>query len=131
MKYLDYYYLVLLRINDFLYGKDKLFYYVPGIIQMTFLANTFSLLLFIIPHIVVQSVFWIIFIIIGIVLYFILDAIYNKKRRDRLREEYEDESDAHWRRGVNMVILYEVFSFAFLAFAIWIFWKSNNKPPPF
>jgi hypothetical protein len=48
----------------------------------------------------------------------IMGMIYNKKRREILREKYKDESCESRRRGVAWVWFYEILSIAFLVFAL-------------
>jgi magnesium-transporting ATPase (P-type) len=127
-KILDYYYLVVLRYFDFISKKDALAFRVTGVVALTFSINLFSLAILIVPQIL-GNFLWItsiIFFIIVMTFSFGLDIIYNKERREKLRKEYEDESDEHWRRGVNRVILYEVLSIVFLVFAFWVFGKFHT-----
>lgn len=51
-------------------------------------------------------------------IYIILNIIYTTRRRDRLWEEYEDESRDLRQLGVFRVVTYELLSLAFL---IWMF----------
>jgi len=119
IKLLDYYYLVLLRYMDCIYGKDKSSYKVPGIVAFTLSLNLFSFAMLINSHFIDIEYFWIpigILILITIV----IDVIYNKKRRARLREQYKDESSTSRQRGVVFVVLYAILSIAFLILAIWM-----------
>jgi uncharacterized membrane protein YbhN (UPF0104 family) len=50
---------------------------------------------------------------------------YNKKRKEKLIEEYKDESDESRKRGMVKLIIYEVLSVVFLICVIWIFVKSK------
>jgi len=129
-KLLDNYYLAVLRLFDFMYGKDVLFYRATGVVQMTLMFNLLSIVILIAPR-MFKNYLWefmfIIIIIIGIPNYYILDRIYNKKRRESLREQYEDERDEDHRRRLNLAALYFVSSIAFLIFVIWISWKINSK----
>ena len=129
MKLLDNYYLAILRLFDFMYGKDIIFYRATGIASFIPEMNLFSIVILIVPQILINYLweFTFIFIFIGIVNYYIFDRIYNSKRRERLREQYKDESEEDRRRRANWVILYIVFSVAFLIFAVWISWKMNGK----
>ena len=128
MKLLDNYYLAVLRLFDFFYGTDKLFYRATGVVQITLMFNLLSIVILIVPRMFKDYLweFMFIFIIIGIPNYYILDRIYNKKRRESLREQYKDESDEDHRRRLNLVILYAIFSVAFLIFAVWISVKINS-----
>jgi heme/copper-type cytochrome/quinol oxidase subunit 2 len=84
----------------------------------TFAVNLFSLVVLFNHHILEQGAFWIAFFAIGLVIMTALDIIYNKKRRERIRQEYKRESRKSRRCGVFWVVGYEILSFAFL---IWIF----------
>lgn len=125
MKIFDYYYLVLLRYIDCIYGKDKLSYYVPGIAGFTLTVNLFSFAIIINRHIIDNGYFWIIIGIVGVLIIIALDTIYNKKRRDRVREQYRNESRESRQRGVVMVVLYEILSVAFLIFIVVMFVKPH------
>ena len=129
MKLLDNYYLAVLRLFDYMYGKDIIFYRAIGVVSFTVDFNLFSIVILIAPRIFKDYLweFIFIFIILGIINYYILDRIYNKKRRESLRQQYEDESEDNRRRRVTWVVLYIIFSIAFLIFAVWISWKINSK----
>jgi len=129
MKLLDNYYLAVLRLFDFFYGTDKLFYRATGVVQITLMFNLLSIVILIVPRMFKDYLWEFMFIvfIIGNVIYSILNRIYNKKRRESLREQYKDESEEDRQRRVTWVVLYIVFSVAFLIFAVWISGKINNK----
>jgi Na+/H+ antiporter NhaD/arsenite permease-like protein len=112
-----------------MYGEDVIFYRAIGIVNFTLMFNLFSIVILIVPQILVDYLweFAFIDIVFGIVSYYILDRIYNKKRRESLREQYKDESEEERQRRVTWVILYAIFSVAFLIFAVWISWKINSK----
>ena len=118
MKVLDYYYLVLLRWYDNMFKKDRLSYRVTGIVAFTFVINLISLIILFNYHILDYIIFWISYVISGWVIYAILDIIYNKKRRERLREQYKEESDESRQRGVILIVLYEIGSVTFLILTI-------------
>ena len=115
IKILDYYYLVLLRHYD-LY-TDAWSYRASGIMSLTLTVNVFSFITLFNAHILDNIYFWISIVIFCIFLFIIIDMIYNKKRREMLREKYEDESVQSRQWGVVKVILYEVLSVVFLIFA--------------
>ena len=129
MKLLDNYFLAVLRLFDFMYGKDIIFYRATGVVSYTIDINLFSIVILIAPRIFKEYLweFIFIFICIGIVNYYIFDRIYNKKRRESLREQYKDESEEDRQRRVIWVVLYAIFSVAFLIFAVWLSWKINSK----
>ena len=121
-KLLDNYYLMILRLFDSSYGKDMLFYRATGLASLIPMFNLLSIVILIAPQKLNDYFleFMLIFIIIGIVIYYIFDRIYNSKRRESLREQYKDESEEDRRRRVIWVVLYIVFSFAFIIFAFWM-----------
>ena len=131
MKLLDYYYLVILRLFDYMYGKDKLSYRVTGPVTMPFMMNIASLTILFVPHIIVHFLYWIILAGISIVMMIVLDIVYNKECREKLREQYKDENeeDRLWR--ITLFVLYIIFTVGFFIFAFWIFWKTHGKPPAF
>ena len=112
IKVLDYYYLVLMR------GFGKLYYRATGLMAFTFGINLFSLAILFYHHFLDEKVFWICFIVFGLVIYSILNVMYNKKRRERIREQYKNENDESRIRGVVIVILYEILSIAFLIWTV-------------
>ena len=129
MKLLDNYYLAVLRLFDFMYGKDILCYRTTGAATFPLICNFFSIAILVASPIVKDYLWEFMFIVFIIwnVIYSILSRIYNKKRRESLREQYEDESDEDHRRRLNLVVLYFVLSIAFLIFAVWLSWKINVK----
>jgi archaellum biogenesis protein FlaJ (TadC family) len=129
MKLLDNYYLAVLRLFDFMYGKDIIFYRATGVVSFTIDFNFLSIVILIAPRIFKQYLWEFMFIvfIFGIASYYILDRIYNKKRRESLREQYKDESEEDRQRRATWVILYVIFSVVFLIFAVWISWRINSK----
>ena len=114
IKLLDYYYLVLIRGFS-----DRLDYRATGLMAFTFVINLFSLAILIDHRILDKDIFWICWVISGWVVYAILNIIYNKKRRERIKEKYKNESSDSRYHGVVKVVLYEILSVAFLIFAIW------------
>ena len=83
IKILDYYYFVLLR------GFGEVSYYnAIGFMVLTFIINIFSFVILFNHRIIDQNAFWISIFIIWPITYLVLIAIYNKKRRDRIREKY-------------------------------------------
>ena len=117
MKIFDYYYLVMLRYNDCIHGKEKLSYYVPGYVGFTLTINIFSFALLINPSLIGNNYFWITIGIISALTIIVIDVIYNKKHRARIREQHKNESRASRQRGIFIVALYEILSIAFL---VWI-----------
>lgn len=119
-KIFEYYFLVLLRGYDNLFTKDKLYYRVTGLIGVTFGINLFSLLVLFGRNLLFRYTLWVClgFAILDILIMMILDIIYNKKRRESLREEYKNESYDSRKRGVVKVVVYEILSVLFL---IWTF----------
>ena len=115
VKILDYYFLTLSRLYCY-----KLDYRATWIMVLTFMLNIFSLIVLFNFHILDQVAFWIGNFVFWIVIYFILEKIYTKKRRERIKEKYKEENDDYQDRVVAMVIWYEVLSVAFLIFAIWL-----------
>ena len=115
---LNYYYLVLLRHYDNLYKKDRLSYKVPFIMSLTLTTNIISFITLINHHILESYLFWISIVAVNILIGSIIDVIYNKKRRDRIREKYKEESYESRRLGVVKVVLYEILSIAFLIFSV-------------
>jgi uncharacterized membrane protein len=112
-----------------MYGKDMFTYRDTDVATIPLIFNFFSIVILVAPKIL-KNYLWefiFIFIFIGIVNYYLFDRIYNKKRRESLREQYEDESEEERQRRVTWVILYAIFSVAFLIFAVWISWKINSK----
>ena len=112
-----------------MYGKDVLCYRTTGAATFPLICNFFSIAILIASPILKDYLWEFMFIvfIIGNVIYSILNRIYNKKRRESLREQYKDESEEDRQRRVTWVVLYIVFSDAFLIFAVWISGKINNK----
>ena len=122
MKLLDYYYLVILRLFDYMYGKDKLSYRVTGPVTIPWFANIASLTILLAPHIVGHFLYWMILTGVSIVMMIVLDIVYNKERKEKLREQYKDENEEDRQRRTTLVVLYIVFSIALLIFAFWIRW---------
>jgi magnesium-transporting ATPase (P-type) len=122
-KIFDRYYLILMRGLENIYGEGRFFYFnITDIIALSLTLNTASLLILLMRGVLERHYLWFL-IAFGVLWYVtmtVLDVIYNKKRREKLREEYEDESDESRRRGVAWVVAYEVFTVALLVFAIWI-----------
>lgn len=58
-------------------------------------------------------------LIVCVILTFVLDAVYNDERRNKLWAEHENDSADIRHRRVAGVVIYTVFTFAFLIFAIW------------
>jgi len=123
IKLLDYYYLVWLRHFDHFYKKDRLSYSVPGIIACILTINLFSLIVLFNHRIIEQNAFLISIGIISIIIYLVVDIRYNKKRRERLRQEYRRESRVSRQRGVRWVVAYVVLSIVFLILVISIIAK--------
>jgi hypothetical protein len=120
IKLLDYYYLVLLRYFDHLFGKDKVSYHVPGIVGFTLTVNLFSFTLLINHYLIDNNCFWLTIGIIGALIIIAIDLIYNKKRRERIRQEYRRESRESRRRGVLWVVVYGILSFTLLVGTIFL-----------
>ena len=120
IKFLDYYYLVLLRFNECIYESDRFYSYASSTVGFTLTLNLFSFAVLINRRFIDNGYFWITIGIIGILGIIAIDIIYNKKRRARLREQYKDESSASRQRGVVFVVLYAILSIIFLILAIWI-----------
>lgn len=118
IKVFDYYFLVLLRHFDNWYGKDKLSYYIPGIITLALSANLFAIGILFNCRIVEQSIYWITLVIIGVIFYIWLCLKYNKKRRTWIREQYKDESSESRKRGETKIIIYIILT---IVFFIWTF----------
>lgn len=95
-------------------------YHVTGIMSMTLTMNVFSIFILFNRHTFFQYGIWILIglITVNIFTTSMLDAIYNKKRREKLRKEYEDESLESRRLGMARVWFYEIFSIAFLIWSI-------------
>jgi len=110
IKLLDYYYLVLLRG----FGRIS----VTTLIGFTVVVNLFSFAILLDNHLLEKNIILISIFIFGFVIMSVLDIIYNKNRRERLIEQYKDESPESRQRGVVKVIAYEVLSLAFLIFAL-------------
>ncbi|MDR1679835.1 MAG: hypothetical protein LBR81_08685 [Prevotellaceae bacterium] len=118
-KILDYYYLVLLRWNDYTTSiEDRLSYYVPNFMSFTIILNLFSLSVLFNNSIVGNGIFWITLFIVYIAIYLMIDIIYNKKRREELREKYKDESAESRKLGVVKVVLYELVSIGFVILSV-------------
>ena len=118
IKVLDYHYLVLLRHYDNWYKKDSLSYKVPFIMSLTLTVNISSFAILFNNHILDYFNIWMIFCIICILIDVAIDKVYNKKRREMIREKYKDESPESRQLGVVKVVIYEVLSFAFLILSI-------------
>jgi Na+/H+ antiporter NhaD/arsenite permease-like protein len=129
MKLLDNYFLAVLRLFDFMYGKDMFPYRDTDFATIPLIFNFFSIVILLVPQILINYLWEFMFIVFitAIVIYSILNRIYNKKRRESLREQYEDESEEDRQRRVTWVVLYVVLSVAFLIFAVWLSWKINSK----
>jgi magnesium-transporting ATPase (P-type) len=103
---LDRYYLVIMRGFESLQDRF-LYFHIAGLMAMSFAINIVSLCLLF--SLYVHSLwFWVVFSVIVITLMEIIDRIYNKRRRDELREKYEDEEIKSRRQGVAWVVIYEV-----------------------
>jgi hypothetical protein len=65
---LDNYYLAVLRLFDFMYGKDILFYRATGVVSYTLMFNLFSIVILTVPRILKYYLweFTFIYIIIGV-----------------------------------------------------------------
>lgn len=121
IKIVDYYYLVLIRWFSY-----KLDYSATGLMAFTFMINLFSLVIPFVPDNVETFPFGLGFVVAMMILSIIvLDIIYNKKRRERIRKQYRRESRESRQRGVVMVVLYEVLSFAFFIFTFVVFVKPH------
>lgn len=112
IKLLDYFYLVNLRYNEGLYkGRRKMIHKIPPRISLCIVANLFSLAFPFLYHIF-ESLYIIIgFGITGILGSLTIDIIYNKKRREMLRERYKNESHQSRKNGKIVVATYMVLSF--------------------
>lgn len=119
MKVLDYYYLVLLR------GFNKLDYKVPGIMAFTLVLNLFSLVILFTFNRIESIYLGIGSILAVIVINAILQVVYNKKRKERIKEKYKGESRKSRQRGVVKVVIYEVLSLIFLICVISTIAKSH------
>lgn len=126
MKILDYYYLVVLRGYDTIAKKDRLSYHVSGIMSFTLTVNIFSFFILFSRHVFFQYGIWLFvsYFIVMTLLMYVLDAIYNKRRREKLREEYEVESLESRRRGAAWVWTYEILS---MVLFIWVL-STIEKP---
>lgn len=120
MKILDYYYMVLLRGYENIFNNYRLYYRVPSIMSMTLAMNVFSIFILFNRHTFFQYGIWMFIILSAVIVLImvILDAIYNKKRRKKLIEQYEDESLESRRQGMAWVWCYEIFSILFLIWAL-------------
>ena len=121
IKILDYYYLVVLRFYDNMFKKDRLSYRVSGVVTLPFIGNLFSLALLLVPHILDLIIFWISLFLLWVIIMAVFDIVYNKKRREKLREEYKHESRESRQWGVAKVVLYNVLSIAFLVWSVSMF----------
>lgn len=118
-KILDYYYLALYRGFENIQGKGRFFSYnVTWIMSLTIMFNIISLIALFCHNMLKPFISWLVFGIVGIIFMNILDAIYNKKRREKLVARYENESTESSRSGAAWVWVYEIFSVAFLIFSI-------------
>ena len=118
-KAFNYYYLVLLRHYDNYGRKDWLFHNVPFVMALTLIINLYSLAALIFNYRIIEGDFlWIVLFILFPGTYLGLVVIYNKKRREELREKYKNESLESRRRGVAWVVVYEILSLAFLVLAL-------------
>ena len=127
-KTFDYYYLVWMRWT---FGKNTkrnawYSYQISGFISLILWFNFVSLAILFSKDIDVEQLdfFWVIFIIGNLIVPPILCIIYNKKRRDELRQKYKFESRESRRRGGCKVVLYMVLSLALFIFAL-----STLSPP--
>lgn len=118
IKYIfDRYYLVLLRHYDNNYKKDRLSYKVPSVMSLSLSFNLVAISTLIFP----QYALWLMIGCMGfgmIVIMPVLDVVYNKKRREKLREEYEDEDSVDRRWAVVWVGCYEVLTVVLLVIAL-------------
>ena len=113
IKLLDYYYFTALR---WAWGVD---YHAIGGMGVILTINVLSLLLpLIIQHARFLEIFLISGVIIGAVIYLTLNRIYSKKRTEKIKEQYEDESDASRQRKTAWVIVYIIASVAFMVLVV-------------
>ena len=113
IRILDYYYLVILRG----YGRNW-DYRVTGMMTMTLVLNIVSLMILFCPTIFFQYVFWIIYVIISVVIYTMLNIRYSEKRREKIIRENKKESRESRQAGVFKVVFYEILSVAFLIWTL-------------
>ena len=116
IKILDYYYLVVLRCHG---GSFE--YRVTGAMAATFGINLFSLIFPIVLFIFNNAFplfFFIVWIIIGLVIYSILNIRYDKERRDRIIRENKRESRESRQKGLTTVWLYEILSVTFFILSL-------------
>lgn len=119
----DYYYWALFLGFENIQGKDRFFtFHVTGIMSFTLSVNLLSLILFIDHHILVRYTWWMClgFWGVSVLLMNILDRIYNKKRREGLRVKYEIESMESLRNRAVSVWFFEILSFAFFIWALFM-----------
>ena len=116
--FFDYYFFVLLRCDDLLFGKDRLSYHVPGAISSTLAVNIFSLAILFDHHILEHNAFWIFLLIISLIGPWVLDTIYTKERREKLREKYNCESFKSRRQNKARLVIYGVISILLLVLAL-------------
>jgi hypothetical protein len=122
VKILDYYFLVLWRWFERMaqealgpmYKKNIRYSFATDAMALFLVINLFSLAILFVPNVVSKYSFLIIFPIV-----IILDKIYNKERRERIKKEYYRESGESRQRGACKVICYVILSIAFLIFAFW------------
>lgn len=126
MKLLDRYYIVMLRGFE---NNFSAFYKVPYFIIMTLTMNIFSLIMLFTPGLFLQVGSWFFVCICGagIIGMVIIDVIYNEKRREKLRKEYENESIESRQYSVAWVAAYVISTILFLVFTFWRMLKYNSE----
>jgi FlaA1/EpsC-like NDP-sugar epimerase len=122
-KLFDRYYLIVMRGFENSQWREVSFdSHIALLMSMTITINVVALIVMLINRLFVLYYPWF-FIAFGIIIlamWIVIGAIYNEKRRQELRETYEDESLESRHRGVAWVVVYEVFSILFMIFAFWI-----------
>jgi heme/copper-type cytochrome/quinol oxidase subunit 3 len=110
-KLFDRYYLVLMRGFENLEGERFFYLNIACMMAMSMSLNLVSLCFLL--SVPLHSLWFLAgFVIVTGVTMQVIDAIYNKKRRQELREAYADESLESRRWGVAWVTIYEVLTFA-------------------
>ncbi len=94
-----------------------------GLMAFTLALNIISIIR-LIDDVLLPNVNSYLFVISIIIMTFLIDMtlsiVYNKERRYRLLEKYENESSKSRRLGVLWVIIYQVLSFALFVLPIFI-----------
>ena len=111
-KALDYYYLVLIK-GGALNNK------AAGVMCTTFMFNVFSLIIWLAPSIIPNLVFYVVFLVMGIIIYSLLDRFCTKERAAKLKEDSEKMDPDSFDRVQITVVLYIIFTIAFFVFALW------------